>query len=187
MKTAALLVWVMIVAQSVRPPVLLAADVSQGQPISPAPVQDKRSGNIVATILQSGSTNSRGYKVTVYDDGSATAEIGPAATALQTVPPQTRHFEAGTVQASKLQALLERIGDVSTIPSGHCAKSVSFGTRTEISYKGKTSGDLQCIRGAAGGQQEALPGASEELSKFVQNMLQQLHINNSRFGVIQQH
>jgi hypothetical protein len=142
-------------------------------------------GGVLATILQSGSTNARGYKVTIYKDGSAMAEIGAAATALHSEPAQIQQFGTGTVQTGKLQALLTQIGDVSAIPTGHCMKSVSFGTRTEISYQGKTSGDLQCVRGTAGEQPENLLRASVELSRFVQNTLKQLKINNRRLPLDQ--
>ena len=33
---------------------------------------------ILATIVQSRSTNTRGYKVVIHNDGRATAEIGPS-------------------------------------------------------------------------------------------------------------
>ncbi len=42
--------------------------------------------DILATITQSRSTNTRGYKVVIRDDGSATAEIGGASLALPTDP-----------------------------------------------------------------------------------------------------
>lgn len=143
------------------------------------PVQNSQRGNAVATILQSGSTNTRGYRVTIFDDGSATAVISTAPNSLRSSQPHIQQFPAGTTDADRLQALLTRIGDVSTIPTGRCAKSVSFGTRTQISYKGKTSGDIQCIRGAASGE-ESLLRASEELSILVQDTLRHLNVRNSR-------
>jgi hypothetical protein len=69
------------------------------------------------------------------------------------------------------------IGDVNRIPTGACAKSVSFGTRTQINYASKTSGDLQCIRQPASGGDQALLQASEDLGRFVQTSLSQLRIN----------
>jgi hypothetical protein len=79
-----------------------------------------------------------------------------------------------------LRRLLTEIGDVSRIPTGSCAKSVSFGTRTQINYAAKTSGDLQCIRQRASGVDQAPLQASEALRAFVQKTLGQLKINDSR-------
>lgn len=129
----------------------------------------------LATIIQSGSTNALPYKVIIRDDGSATAEIGV------TSSPRLQQFPPGTIETQALLGLLRRIGDVSKIPTGHCPKSVSFGTRTEISYAGKTSGDLQCMgKGASGGDQADLQ-AGEELAGFVRMTLQRLNIDAWRF------
>ena len=135
---------------------------------------------ILATITQSRSTNTRGYKVVIRNDGSATAEIGGASFGLRTEPSRSQQFPPGTIDTKMLQRLLTEIGDVSRIPTGGCAKSVSFGTRTEITYAGKTSGDLQCIRQPASGGDQARLQASEDLGKFVQDTLSQLKINNRR-------
>jgi hypothetical protein len=135
--------------------------------------QDAEGG--LATIIQSGSTNSLAYKVIIREDGSATAEIGG------TNSPRLQQFPVGTVETKALLRVLGRIGDVSKIPSGHCPKSVSFGTRTEISYAGKTSGDLQCIRKDASGGDQAGLQAGEELAGFVRMTLGQLNIDTRRF------
>jgi hypothetical protein len=135
---------------------------------------------ILATILQSRSTNSRAYQVVIHDDGSATVEIsgGPLTTRIE--PPRSQQFPAGTIDTKTLRRLLAEIGDVGRIPTGGCAKSVSFGTRTQIEYASKTSGDLQCIRQQASGGDQALLKASEDLGSFVQTTLGQLKINNRR-------
>lgn len=134
----------------------------------------------LATILQSRSTNSRAYKVVILDDGSATAEIGGAGPNFRIEPPRSQRFPPGTIDTKKLRGLLTEIGDVSRIPTGVCAKSVSFGTHTRISYAGKTSGDLQCIRRQAAGGDQALLEASEDLGRFVQTTLSQLKIGDRR-------
>jgi hypothetical protein len=137
---------------------------------------------ILATITQSRSTNTRGYKVVVRNDGSATAEIGGASFGLRTEPSRSQQFPPGTIDTKMLQRLLTEIGDVSRIPTGGCAKSVSFGTRTEITYAGKTSGDLQCIRPQASDADQAPLKTSEDLGRFVQTTLGQLKINERRIG-----
>ena len=137
---------------------------------------------ILATIIQSGSTNTRAYRVVIHNDGSATAEISGASFASRIEPPRSQQFPPGTIDTKTLRRLLTEIGDVSGIPTGGCAKSVSFGTRTQIQYVSKTSGDLQCIRQPTSGGDRALLQASEDLGRFVQTTLSQLKINDRRIS-----
>ncbi len=134
----------------------------------------------LATIVKSRSTNTRGYELVIHQDGSATAEISGATVAFRVDPPRSQQFPPGTIDTKTLRRLLAEIGDVSKIPSGGCAKSASFGTRTQITYAGKTSGDLQCIRRQASDGDQAPVQASEDLSRFVQTTLGQLKINDRR-------
>jgi hypothetical protein len=137
---------------------------------------------ILATITQSRSTNTRGYKIVIHNDGSATAEIGGASFGPGTEPSRSQQFPPGTIDIKTLRRLLTEIGDVSRIPTGGCAKSASFGTRTQITYASKTSGDLQCIRQQASDGDHAPLQVSEDLGRFVQTTLGQLRINNRRIG-----
>jgi hypothetical protein len=137
---------------------------------------------ILATITQSRSTNTRGYKVVIHNDGSATAEIGGASVAIRTEPSRSQQFPPGAIDTKTLRRLLTEIGDVSRIPIGGCPKSVSFGTRTQITYASKTSGDLQCIRQQASDVDQAPLKASEDLGRFVQTTLGQLKIDDRRIG-----
>jgi len=138
--------------------------------------------SILATITQSRPTNSRGYKVVIHNDGSAIAEIGGAIFALRTEPSRSQQFPPGTIDTKTLRRLLTEIGDVSRVPTGGCPKSVSFGTRTQITYASKTSGDLQCIRQQASDGDQAPLQASEDLGRFVQTTLRQLKINDRRIS-----
>lgn len=151
--------------------------------VSPAPASNQQaapnggetqSADDLATIVQSGSTNTRGYKVEIHKDGSATVEFTSGSAGAS-----PKEFPAGTIDTRTLQQLLNQVGDVSKIQTGMCAKSVSFGTRTEISYQGKTSADLQCVRREPSGGDETQQ-AAEELSKFVMTALGQLKINTHR-------
>jgi hypothetical protein len=137
---------------------------------------------ILATITQSRSTNTRGYEVVIHNDGSATAEIGGANFGLRTEPSRSQQFPPGTIDTKTLRRLLIEIGDVSRIPTGGCAKSVSFGTRTQITYASKTSGDLQCIRRQASDVDQVPLQVSEDLGRFVQTTLGQLKIDVRRVG-----
>jgi hypothetical protein len=146
--------------------------------------QEIRQGvaGILATITQSASTNTRGYKVVIRTDGSATAEIGGTKLGPRNEPPRLQQFPPGTINTKTLRRLLTEIGDVSRIPTGGCPKSVSFGTRTYITYAHKTSGDLQCIRPQAAGGNQAPVQASEDLGRFVQTTLRHLQINDRGSG-----
>ena len=128
----------------------------------------------LAIILQSGSTNARAYKLVIHHDGSVMAEISQASSLRKSQPARSHLFPPATIDTRALGRLLQEIGDVSKIPTGGCAKSDSFGTRTQIVYAGRTSGDLQCIRQqGADGDQVSLQ-ASKDLSKFVQTTLESI-------------
>jgi hypothetical protein len=136
-------------------------------------------GNL-ATIVRSRSTNTPSYKILINNDGSATAEMSGAGSPLRVEPPRSQQFPPGTIDTRTLRRLLTEVGDVSRIPTGGCAKSASFGTRTQITYAGKTSGDLQCIRQQASDSDQAPLQASEDLSRFVQTTLTQLKTSDRR-------
>ena len=144
--------------------------------------QETGAKGILATITQSRSTNTLGYRILIYNDGSATAEIAGASSGLGTETSRSRDFPPGAIDTKTLRHLLAEIGDVSKIPSGGCAKSASFGTRTQITYASKTSGDLQCIRPQASDGAQAPQQASEELGRFMKTTLGQLKINDRRIG-----
>jgi hypothetical protein len=137
---------------------------------------------ILATILQSGSTNTRAYKVVIHHDGSATAETSGASSPQQLEQARSQQFPPGTIDTNSLRRLLREIGDVSKIPTRSCAKSVSFGTRTQIRCAGKISGDLQCIRQQTADGDQALLQASEDLSRWVHRTLSQLKVNDRRIS-----
>ena len=151
------------------------------QPTKGAPAGQEtkpRAEGVLATILQSGSTNTRAYEVAIRNDGSVTAEFNDPNPDTRNDLPQ--RFPAGTVDVVILQRLLIEIGDVSRVQTGDCAKSASFGTRTQISYAGKTSGDLQCILHESLGGDQVLLHSSEDLGRFVQSILGQLKIDSRR-------
>jgi len=156
----------------------------ENHPATATAEQEMKQGveGILATITQSRSTNTRGYKVVIHNDGSATAEIGGTNFGLRTEPSRSQRFPPGAIDTKTLRHLLTEIGDVSRIPTGGCAKSVSFGTRTQITYASKTSGDLQCIRQQASDVDQAPLRASQDLGRFVQTTLGQLKINDRRIG-----
>jgi hypothetical protein len=116
---------------------------------------------LLATIQVSGSTNTLPYVLAVYDNGSAVLDVQGK--------PQ-KQFPAGTANSQKLKTLLEQVGDVSRLRAGHCARSVSFGTTTQITYNGNTSDDISCTA------KTAWPRAGYDLSAFVNDLKLKLHI-----------
>ena len=63
----------------------------------------------LATMTQSGSTNTRGYTVVIRDDGSATAEIG-SAVALRSEPRDRSSFPLEQSIQKPCGACLQRLG-----------------------------------------------------------------------------
>jgi hypothetical protein len=105
----------------------------------------------VAWVFQSASTNAAGMEVDLYCDGSAVWTITPTnmgkttglyGNSLGTSP---WYFPAGTPEILQCLADIEQVGDLSSVVAdGFCSKSVSFGTRTQISGFGHITADLQC-------------------------------------------
>jgi hypothetical protein len=129
---------------------------------------------LLATITQSGCTNTCGYHVDIHTDGSATATTIATTHALVT----TQQFPAGTIDTQPLQELLTQIGDVSKIPIELHPKPVSFATTTTITYEGMTSGDLQCVGQSATDGDATLLHESERLARFVLAILVQLKFDD---------
>lgn len=133
---------------------------------------------LLATIIQSRSTNSRGYSVAILNDGSATAEFASQSITLPSEPSPSQVFPPGMIDTTTLRRLLIAIGDVSEIPIGNRVKSVSFGTCTQIEYDGKSSGDLQSVPEQTFDSDSALVCASQELRRLVLTTLKQLNIDD---------
>ena len=92
-----------------------------------------------AVIVDSGSTNTTGYRITIHADGSATIVLQNRGVAHGATKPFT---VAGNVAAEFFANLkAARTANVSTLP---CMKSASFGTTTRVLWHGWTSPDLDC-------------------------------------------
>jgi hypothetical protein len=87
------------------------------------------------TIEDTGSTNRPGLRVIVDRDGHATVE--------------PRHGESQQVVlpehlCERFMQHVEAAGPMNELPAVHCIKSVSFGSRTFVEFKGNRSPDLSC-------------------------------------------
>jgi hypothetical protein len=114
-----------------------------GAPVNPAAPAEARIPTAPgeALIVNSGSTNTAGYQLRVYADGT------------------TALLQDGTTQRTRApRALVDRFfadlhmaGPLDALPRTFCMKSASFGTATTIAYRGKISPDISCpARSAAG-------------------------------------
>lgn len=95
-----------------------------------------------ASIVDSGSTNTAGYTMQVWSDGSAAvtyqSHLGtaPSSKSFSVAPSLAARFFADLKAAREGKAQAER-----------CMKSASFGTSTHVSWHGWTSPDLDCPPG----------------------------------------
>jgi len=87
-----------------------------------------------AVIQNSGSTNAAGYVIVVHRDGSVQIDQAGVVSRSTLERPQTAWLFA------KLQAA----SPISNLVSGHCMRSMSFGSTTRVTYRGATTGDLGC-------------------------------------------
>jgi len=86
-----------------------------------------------AVIVNSGSTNTGGYVVRVWADGSVTVDQGVPLR--KTIPKQL---------ATRFFADLRAAGKLDALPTAACMKSASFGSVTRVGYRGRFSPDLSC-------------------------------------------
>ena len=87
-----------------------------------------------ALILNSGSTNTAGYRLRVYADGWTALQQGDV--------PVRKRVPAALI--TRFFADLRAAGPLDALPAARCMKSVSFGFSTQIGYRGKMSPDLSC-------------------------------------------
>ncbi|MGC2128519.1 MAG: hypothetical protein WA629_00360 [Candidatus Aquilonibacter sp.] len=88
----------------------------------------------LATIRNSGSTNTAGFTIRVWSDASASASV-------QAATPKTFALP-NDLSARFFSDLHAAANDVA--PATHCMKSASFGTSTIVQWHGWSSPDLQC-------------------------------------------
>lgn len=97
-----------------------------------------------AIVNNSGSTNSPGYQIKVWSDG--TAQITTRRLATQPSEPRSVSTPRGSV--AKFFADLQTARD-RHVQGSSCMKSASFGSTTSVSWHGWISPDLSCPSGSA--------------------------------------
>jgi len=85
-------------------------------------------------IVNSGSTNTLGFTLTVAENAAAMLEQGNSREPKQ-LPIET---------VGRFFATLRAVGPLDALSASQCTKSASFGTTTKVFYAGKASPDISC-------------------------------------------
>ena len=98
-----------------------------------------------AVILNSGSTNTAGFRLTVEKSGDAEYAPLPRKYGPQSPAPTepTRH-KLPDALVQRFYSDLEAAKPLSGLPRERCMKSASFGTTTIIQFDGEETPDLSC-------------------------------------------
>lgn len=105
-----------------------------GSPSPPATLLRVPTAENEALIVDSGSTNRAGYRLRVTADGWTALQQGDV--------PLRKRVSADLV--ARFFADLRAAGPLDRLRTAHCMKSASFGTTTQIGYRGKLSPDVSC-------------------------------------------
>jgi hypothetical protein len=119
-----------------------------------------------ATIVNSGSTNTSGFRIAVKRSGAAEYATVPRGANAQNVEPEKEGREIPSNLASRLFADLEAAKPLASLPAPHCMKSKSFGTRLTIEFGGETTPDLSCGDGGNEHLRELIKDANEAVAFF---------------------
>jgi hypothetical protein len=95
----------------------------------------------VAVIVNSGSTNTAGFKLTVHASGQSTAIMQNRSGVAQSA---VRAFNVSSKDSGTLFADLKAAKAAPPPAQAGCMKSASFGTSTHVQWQGWTSPDLDC-------------------------------------------
>ncbi len=119
---------------------VLTAALVPGMALAAGPVPYLPVPKSAAVILNTGSTNSLGYRIVVQSSGVAEYVAG-----------DTRaKARVSAAMAAKFFTDLRAGMPMSKLPIMGCMKSASFGTSTFAWWRGERSGDLECAGDAHG-------------------------------------
>jgi len=127
----------------------------------PAPSPSAR-----ATIIDTGSTNRQGVRVTVDSEGHATAAAGTSSpNTAGDVPVHELSLEPNICRQFIQQ--IQAAGSLASLPVHHCMKSASFGSRLIVEMKGEQSPDISCP-GQTDAHAQALQKSAQEILQAAQ-------------------
>jgi hypothetical protein len=111
-----------------------------------------------AVIVDSGSTNTAGFKIVVEKSGKAVYTESARTAAI--------HRKISGDLVRRLFADLEAGKPLADLPHRACMKSASFGTTMTIEFSGQTTPDLSCRNGADGKLQALIDDADQVVKAF---------------------
>ncbi len=98
----------------------------------------------LATIVNSGSTNTAGFRIAIRRSGAAEYTSIPRGANSQNTEPEKSGREIPKDLAMRLFSDLEAAKPLGGLPAPHCMKSKSFGSRLTIEFGGESTPDLSC-------------------------------------------
>jgi len=121
------------------------------------------------SIVNSGSTNTAGFRIVVEKSGDAEYTAQPRRFPIgRSESPRTIRKALPKTLAGRLYSDVKAAQPLSALPERHCVKSVSFGTRLTIETEGDVSPDLSC--GDGGNEKlKALIRDADEIVKVFQD------------------
>lgn len=136
------------------------------RPTTTIPANQTSMGQIVVT--NSGSTNFGGWTLDINSNGSGSLTPSRNAPYYNCA---SRAYPDNTIMAQGLYSDLLQIGNLGNVPGHSCAKSVSFGSETNISFNNQASGDISCTGSSD-------PASYQKLWNDTKLMEQQLNLSS---------
>lgn len=123
-----------------------------------------------AEILDSGSTNTAGFRIVIDRSGQADYKVTPRKNAPQTeARGANKRRQLSRELVDRFYSDLNAAQPFSSLPDQHCMKSASFGTTTSIEFAGEKTPDLNCGDGGDAKLQAIIRDASEIIKLFRTN------------------
>jgi len=117
------------------------------------------------TIINSGSTNTGGFQITVDKSGKAVYTSKPQGVDRSAAPKVIRKTIPKSLR-ERLYLDVMAASPLSLLPPQRCVKSVSFGTRLTIGFEDDISPDLSCGAGGNAKLQALIRDAYQVLKFF---------------------
>jgi hypothetical protein len=140
----------------------LSACMSQTGQTKP-PTQDAE-----ATIVNTGSTNTSGFRIAVHRSGAAEYVSIPRGANAQSTAPEKATRDIPADLAARLFTDLESAKPLAALPAPHCFKSASFGYRLTVEFDGETTPDLSCGDGGNERLRTLISAVKETVALFEQ-------------------
>jgi len=124
----------------------------------------------VAVIVDSGSTNTAGFRIVVEQSGEAEFTAGPRRS-IRSPDEQPKQMRRKLPDAlvKRLYSDLGAAKPLSSLPNQRCMKSASFGTKLTIEFGGQETPDLSCGAGDNTKLQPLILDANEIVKLFTSN------------------